>query len=715
MNSSRCWKRRWHRRRKDDTAHEMAVTARGLAKAAEILAGQFTLVATNVPYLARGRQEGGIRPGEEGLLEYFDRVHPDAKTDLATCFIERCLDFCATGGNTALVTPQNWLALGTYARLRENLLRQASWAYVARLGPRAFETIGGEVVNVVLVSFGRYQPTEIHRLAGIDATEEKTPSDKDFALRSKPAELVRQDSQLQNPDSRITLEEGSQGTLLSAIAHGVHGLGSKDSPCFFRQFWEVAALGKDWEFLQTTVDKTQSFGGMEQIVFWEQGRGLLHERGQRGEAILVGGMAWRKKGVIISQMNKLCASLYLGDIFDKNAAVILPAAETHIPAVWAFCSSPEYNAEVRKIDQTVKVTNVTLVKVPFDLTHWQKVAAERYPQGLPKPFSNDPTQWLFNGHPKGSDAPLQVAVARLLGYRWPRQTGSEFPDCPALGPDGLEPHADSDGIVCLPPINREPPAAVRLRALLADAWSAGVPPAISGRDARAPFNERELLAATGAKQTSLEDWLRDSFFEQHCKLFHNRPFVWHIWDGRKDGFHALVNCHRLDNANLQKLAYSYLGDWIRQQEADAKADKPGAAERLGAARALEQELIAILEGEPPYDLFIRWKPLAEQPLGWQPDLNDGVRLNIRPFMQARDLGKKGAGILRAKPNIKWDKDRGTEPQRDKADYPWFWHAEEPPLACPGGPEFTGNRWNLVHLTLARKRAARKDAMLPVSE
>ena len=42
---------------KDDTAHEMAVTARGLAKAAEILAGQFTLVATNVPYLGRGGQD----------------------------------------------------------------------------------------------------------------------------------------------------------------------------------------------------------------------------------------------------------------------------------------------------------------------------------------------------------------------------------------------------------------------------------------------------------------------------------------------------------------------------------------------------------------------------------------------------------------------------------------------------------------------------------
>jgi cell filamentation protein, protein adenylyltransferase len=157
-----------------------------------------------------------------------------------------------------------------------------------------------------------------------------------------------------------------------------------------------------------------------------------------------------------------------------------------------------------------------------------------------------------------------------------------------------------------------------------------------------PSRERDLLAATGAKQASLEDWLRDAFFEQHCKLFHNRPFIWHLWDGRKDGFHALVNYRRLDHAMLQKLTYSYLGDWIRQQDADTRADKPGAAERLGAARVLETEPVNILEGEPPYDIFIRWKPLKEQPLGWQPDLNDGVRLNVRPFMLDKDVGKKGA-------------------------------------------------------------------------
>ncbi len=64
---------------------------------------------------------------------------------------------------------------------------------------------------------------------------------------------------------------------------------------------------------------------------------------------------------------------------------------------------------------------------------WQKVAAEKYPHGLPKLLSNDATQWLFKGHPAGADQQLQVAVARLLGYQWPRQAGSSFPDCPALG------------------------------------------------------------------------------------------------------------------------------------------------------------------------------------------------------------------------------------------------------------------------------------------
>jgi hypothetical protein len=329
-----------------------------------------------------------------------------------------------------------------------------------------------------------------------------------------------------------------------------------------------------------------------------------------------------------------------------------------------------------------------LIKVPFDLAHWQKVAAEKFPHGLPTPFSSDPTQWLFNGHPKGSDQPLHVAVARLLGYRWPRQTGSSFSDCPALSPDGLENSADEDGIVCLSATKGEGPAAERLRGFLVQALG--------------KFDLSPLIACAGPKGSNsetLEEWLRDEFFEQHCALFQHRPFIWHVWDGHSGGFSALVNYHKLTHTNLEKLAYAHLGDWIRRQQAAVEAGEAGSDARLQAAKQLQARLKLILEGEPPYDIFVRWKPLSKQAIGWHPDINDGVRMNIRPFATA--------DILRKRAKIKWEKDRGKEPVRDKKDFPWFWGWDEATEDFAGvGNEPDGNRWNDCHYTNVCKRRAK---------
>ena len=288
--------------------------------------------------------------------------------------------------------------------------------------------------------------------------------------------------------------------------------------------------------------------------------------------------------------------------------------------------------------------------------------------------------------------------------------------------DILAGFADKDGIVCLSVTRGERSATDRLRELLAAAfgssWSAG--------------KERELLAAAAGEgkkpAASLDRWLRDKFFDEHCKLFHHRPFVWQIWDGNRDGFSALVNAHRLTGADdearriLNTVTYSYLGDWIERQRADQRDGEEGADGRLAAALDLKGQLENILEGEPPYDLFVRWKALDEQAVGWEPDINDGVRLNIRPFMNAelRTGGRKGAGILRWKPNIKWNKDRGKEPQslRPRANYPWFWSCEADGTVDDrtdyvaegvGHIEFDGNRWNDLHYSIAHKQAARQRA------
>jgi hypothetical protein len=177
----------------------------------------------------------------------------------------------------------------------------------------------------------------------------------------------------------------------------------------------------------------------------------------------------------------------------------------------------------------------------------------------------------------------------------------------------------------------------------------------------------ELLKSADHAGKTLETWLREKFFTQHCKLFHHRPFIWQIWDGLRDGFSVLVNYHKLDAKRLETLIYNYLGDWTNRQKQDLSAcgdaqagiasGVDGAQERLAAAEALKKKLELILEGEAPYDIFVRWKPQEKQPIGWEPDLNDGVRLNIGPFMTVPDVGKRGAGVLRDKPNINWKKDR----------------------------------------------------------
>lgn len=690
----------------DEEASELAVTAKGLAKAAEILAGEFTLVATNVPYLGSGRQD-------DALKSYCERVHPDAKTDLATCFVERCLDFCEKeNGTTVVVTPQNWLFLGSYKHLRKALLSKTTWDVIVRLGEHGFNSAAAAGAFTALLAITRRNPASNHNLSGWDVSSGDGPESKACSLPSAPVAKLPQISQLGNPDCLIQLEVIEADMRLGKHAFVRGGTTSGDSPLFRRFFWEVTNFASRWSCQQSTVEASTEYGGREFVLLWESGVGELASRTGGGGATIAGRDAWNKRGIAISYMRDLKVTLYNGEIYENVICVLIPRDESHLPAIWSFCSSGHFAAAVRAVNQKLSVDVRYFEKAPFDLAHWQKVAAEKYPSGLPAPHSNDPTQWLFSGYPKGSEQPLHVAFARLLGYRWPRQTHSSFPNCPALGPDGLESHADSDGIVPLSALRGEASAAERLNALLAAAygpeWSAA--------------KLRELIAATGSDAEKLEDWLRDEAFAQHCALFHQRPFVWHIWDGLKGGFSAFVNYHHLAGPDglgrrtLEKLIFSYLGDWIDVQRAAQKAGVEGSDARLAAAEHLRRELEAILAGEPPYDLFIRWKPLHQQPIGWEPDINDGVRLNLRPWMTARPLNARGAKacILRSTPNVKWDKDRGKEPERPKADYPWFWGWESATEAqqagkesFTGGSTFDGNRWNDVHLPLATKRTARE--------
>jgi hypothetical protein len=707
----------------DDTAYEMAVTARGVAKAAEILANQFTLVATNVPYVGQIWQTDSLR-------SWCVTNHENAKTDLAFVFLRRLIALARPAGAVSLVMPQGWLFQTSEKDFRKWMLSQSRLELLARVGRDAFEISIG--ADVLLGVFSGNESSSSDCFSALDACQDKGPMQKAKQIKNQQPILLNQLQQLKNRQHCIVLSDESSrpSAFLGDYAETIRGLSTGESKRFYKLFWELDQLGESWEPARETTDRVRDFGGMSYVILWENERGSLYrlaeslkhlnhavQSWQRGRPY------WGRTGVAINRMASLAATRYLGEKFTENVGIIAPKDESYLPAIYAFCASDEFKTSVSLVNPKLDVEPRYLANLPFDLSRWQRVADQKYPNGLPKPYSSDPTQWLFNGHPAGADQPLQVAVARLLGYQWPRQTGSSFLDCPALGPDGLEGLADADGIVCISPIRGEAAAADRLRGLLSAAF---------GRE-WSSAKERELLLETAiannAKKPAadLGDWLRLNFFAEHCKLFQSRPFIWQVWDGNPQGFSALVNYHKLaapkgqGRKTLELLTYTYLGDWIDRQKLDQADGVNGADDRLAAALDLQGQLKIILDGEPPYDLFVRWKPLHQQAIGWEPDINDGVRLNIRPFLNAevRKGGKADAGILRAKPGaIKWTKDRGKEIFGSKDEFPWLWGWNENtpaistdfgaqiPGAPPAGDSLDGNRWNDLHYTRAAKEAAR---------
>lgn len=618
-----------------------------IVHAAALLAGTYTLVATNPPFLNDQKMDSR-------LLAHCQVGWPDAATELATTFIAAFRSRLSPGGAMAFVSPNNWLYLRPYMRFRSAVLLNRETPVLAQLGPNSFAELNGEVVKPVLSIHlpGRKGDS----MFMLDVSECR-PSERGTALKSVAPYITTGKGQLGNPNSAITFRPAQAEHYLSDYCTAHLGISTGDNNRFSRNFWEFATQRPGWERIVGTVSTSKPYSGRSEYLKWENGTGELYDfiterlgDGRQGTWIRGRG-AWGRKGICASRAGTFPTTIYTGELFLDGAAVLIPKDPSYLSAIWHFMQTAEYSRAVRAINQKVIATVSSMPKVPFDLDRWQAVADEMGP--LPSPHSDDPTQWLFTGQVVTSTHPLQVAVARLLGCKWPDQQ-----------PDELDEFIDVDGIAALQALPSEPDLATRLRELLASAyrddWSSGL--------------ERSLVADAGGKSGRLEDWLRDTFFSQHVKVFDNRPFLWHIWDGRKDGFSAIVNYHRLDHRTLEKLTFAVLGAWIERQRYEADAGRAGADTRLAAALDLQGRLKLILDGAPPYDVYARWKDMSEQPIGWDPDPDDGVRLNIRPFVTAE--------VLRSRVNVHWKKDRGTDPD---------------------GAE----RINDLHPTLEERRAARQ--------
>jgi hypothetical protein len=663
---------------KDEEIAEIGIVARGVAKAANLMTDDYQLVVTNVPYLGR---EGHTTE----LKEFADSHYSKASGDLATLMLERIFQYTKDKGSCFVVLPQNWWVGRAYKSYRHDVITKRHWLLSVVLGEEAWETFGNRGPNTVLLGISSSAPLCPNRFTAIDLASKPnrpivTRPEKILGLKKKVENVdgevffVSQDNQINNPDTRISLHPIATSKLLNQYVVSGEGCSTGDADRFLKYHWEVI-WSKSWIEYLSPDGKSNPWSGRELLMFWEEGKGSLAISPQ---ARIQNTELWQKKGVLVGRVRGISTTLFDGGAFSKGAVLICPKNANDLSKIYSYLQTREYEDQVRALDPRVSASTSVLTKVGFDPELISNNA-------LPLKVNHDPKQWIYHGYPTSSEEPLQASIIRLLGYRWPTEMDSSMKLADEQREwvkrcDALLPYADDDGIVCIPPVRGEAAANDRLLNLLAAAYG----------DDWSNDTLAQLLNNVGHSGKTLEIWLREKFFTQHCKLFLHRPFIWHIWDGLHDGFAALVNYHKFDHKLLETLIYTYLGDWISRQKQDIANSIDGAQEKLSAAESLKKKLELILKGEEPYDIFIRWKPIEKQSIGWNPDLNDGVRFNIRPFLTVADVAKKGAGVLRDKPNVKWTKDRG----KDVESAPWF-------------HEFNGDRINDYHLSLADKKEKRE--------
>lgn len=209
-----------------------------LVQVAQTLAQKYDVVVTNPPYM-------GASNMNSDLSEYVKKYYPDSKSDLFAVFIEVCSRMAKQNGYQAMITQHAWMFLSSFEKLREKMMLTETVS-MAHLGARAFEEIGGEVVQTT--SFVRVR-THIDNYKGVYCRliEPTTQQGKEgMFLACENRYIANQDNFAKIPGSPVAywtnekiLLAYENGTLLNDCSDVKIGMGTGKNEIFVREWWEV--------------------------------------------------------------------------------------------------------------------------------------------------------------------------------------------------------------------------------------------------------------------------------------------------------------------------------------------------------------------------------------------------------------------------------------------------------------------------------------------
>lgn len=262
-----------------------------LFRRVKAMAQKYHVVVTNPPYMAVSNASGKMQ-------DYIKKNFPDSKADLFAVFIERCGQLAGKNGYQAMITQHAWMFLSSFEKLRVKL-QAVDTVNMAHLGARAFEEIGGEVVQTTSFVMRK------SHIMGYKSTycrliEPNTQQGKEeMFIAGENRYTAQQDNFSKIPGSRIgywlsdILRHQFERPPVSSFADTRRGLQTGDSGRFIRKWFEVSTQNENlhpsrkskslpvrWFLLNSGGAFRRWYGNIIDVVNWENNGAKIKQTGK---------------------------------------------------------------------------------------------------------------------------------------------------------------------------------------------------------------------------------------------------------------------------------------------------------------------------------------------------------------------------------------------------------------------------------------------------
>lgn len=252
---------------------------RKLAAQANIMAQKYDVVVTNPPYM--GSSGMGVK-----LAEFVKKQYPDSKSDLFAVFMERGREYVKVNGYLAMITQHAWMFLSSFEKLRAKLM-EIDTVNMAHLGARAFEEIGGEVVQTTAFVM---QNRHVHGFKGMYARLiEPTTQDgkEEMFLDGQNRFSARQDNFEKIPGAPVAywvsenysalFKNRTIGSIVLKVCKGGY---TGNNEKYLRLWQEVDKndiLLDKWALYSKGGNYRRWYGNTEHVIYWkDNGYELKH-------------------------------------------------------------------------------------------------------------------------------------------------------------------------------------------------------------------------------------------------------------------------------------------------------------------------------------------------------------------------------------------------------------------------------------------------------